>query len=127
MSLVFDPHRFIEFLSHKGEEVLYIDFSNCKTKEETITLLEASAEYYRKSPVPLLTLTNADKAKGSKEFMDLAKKLNKEIFDEKTKKGAIIGVQGLKRVLLQGYNLIAKNKLSPFDTKVEALDYLVSA
>jgi hypothetical protein len=124
MPAEFDPHRFINYLVHNQKEVLYIDFSSCETKDETIKLLKTSAEYYQKSPHALLTLTNADKAKGSKEFMDLAKVLNKEVFDEKTEKGAIIGVHGLKRVLLQGYNLIAKQKLIPFESKEEALDYL---
>ena len=62
---------------------------------------------------------------GSTEFMQRAKQLGKEIFDSRTSKSAVLGVTGIKKILLNGYNMIVKNKLEPFDTKEEALEYLV--
>jgi hypothetical protein len=114
----------IEVIEHKGKKILYVDYSPCKTKEETIALLEKAAEEFKKSTCQLLTLDNYEKQFASQEFMTRAKELS-SVFSPKRKKGAAIGVKGLKKMLLQAYNLFAKDKIIPFDTKEEALDYLV--
>ena len=59
------------------------------------------------------------------EYMDLAKKYAKELFDEKTLRNACIGVNGVRKILLSAYNLVVKNKLMPFEKKEEALEFLV--
>lgn len=89
-----------------------------------IQIMNASVPYYQASPTKLLTLSDFNNIKGSTEFMDLAKKLAKEVFDIKTEKGALLGIQGIKKILVQGYNLVAKLKMVPFDTKEQALKYL---
>ena len=124
MESPFDPLQYIQFIAHNGKQVFFVDYSQCKDKWEMIKLLEASADFYRRSTTKLLSLSDFHNIKGSSEFMDAAKRLNKEIIDEKTEKGAVLGVTGLKKVLLQGYNMIAKQKLMPFDSKEEALKYL---
>ena len=87
-------------------------------------LMKASVPYYQRSATKLLTLIDFHHIKGSTEFMDLAKRLGSEVFDQKTEKGALLGIHGIKKVLLQGYNLVAKQKIKPFDSKEEALQYL---
>jgi hypothetical protein len=124
MESSFDPLQYIQFIAHNGKEIFFVDYSQCKDKWEMIKLLEASADFYRRSNTKILSLSDFHNIKGSSEFMDAAKKLNKEVLDDWTEKGAVIGVSGLKKVLLQGYNLIASQKLIPFDTKEEALKYL---
>jgi hypothetical protein len=124
MESSFDPLQHIKFIDHNGKQIFFVDYSHCKDKWEMIKLLEASADFYRRSDTKLLSLSDFHNIKGSSEFMDTAKRLNREVLDEWTEKGAVIGVAGLKKVLLQGYNLIASQKLIPFDTKEEALKYL---
>lgn len=58
--------------------------------------------------------------------MDLAIKYGQEIVHPKLGKGAILGVSGLKRVLLDGYNQFIGGDLEPFESEEEAKDYLVS-
>ena len=58
--------------------------------------------------------------------MKKANELGKEIFDSRTEKSAALGITGIRKILLQAYNSIMKNKLVPFDDKNEALDYLVN-
>ena len=122
----FDTSPFIHQVPFEGKSIFFVDYSQCADKWQMIQLLEDSAAYYRQSPVRLLSLSDFSDVRGSSEFMNVAKRLNKEVIDDKTEKGAVLGVNGLKKVLLQGYNLIAKNKLVPFETKEEAMRYLVS-
>jgi imidazole glycerol phosphate synthase subunit HisF len=126
MDNVFNPNEHVSFIVHKGKQVLFSDYTHCKNKWDMIKMLEAAAIHFRQSQDNLLVLIDATNAKGSSEYMDALKKYQKEVFDPKTNKGAVIGVTGLKKVLLQGLNLVAKKKMTPFDSKEEALDYLTA-
>ena len=124
MSEPFDPKKFISFISHNGKSILYVDYSQCKDKWEMIQLLEATVPHYRNAIGKVLTLSDYNNVTGSQEFMNVVKQLGKELFDAKTEKGAVLGITGLKKIFLQGYNLIAKQKIMAFDTKEQALKYL---
>ncbi len=56
---------------------------------------------------------------------DKTKRLGKEVFSVYAKKRAIIGMDGLRGLILKGYNAITGNDLKPFPTLEEAKDYLV--
>jgi hypothetical protein len=123
----FDANNHVGFITHKGKQVLFSDYSHCNDKWDMIKMLEAAASHFKQSEGNLLVLIDATNAKGSSEYMDALKKYQKEIFDPNTHKGAIIGVTGLKKVLLQGLNLVANKKMTPFNSKEEALDFLVAS
>lgn len=57
--------------------------------------------------------------------MELSKKYGKEIFDSKNIKEACFGLSGLQKIMLAGYNLVVKEKIYSFNTKEEALEYLL--
>ena len=126
MSTTFNPDLYISYIPYKGKQILYVDYSHCNDKWEMIALVEASAPHYSKAPGKILTLSDFNNVTGSPEYMNRVKALGKELFDAKTEKGAVLGITGLKKVLLQGYNLISKQKIVAFDTKEEALEYLTS-
>jgi hypothetical protein len=105
---------------------MYIDYTQCKTTAEMIDLLEQVADEYRKSNDSFLTLNDFTGNFGHDDFLKRAKELGPSVFDHKTKKSAIIGITGVKKILLQAYNKFVTNKQVPFNTKQEALDYLAS-
>jgi cytochrome oxidase Cu insertion factor (SCO1/SenC/PrrC family) len=113
------------YIEHKGEKILFIDYSKCKTIDEMLKLLNDVRREYEKSNESFLVLNDFTGANPSNDFVEQAKKY-KELFDDKTAKTAVIGIVGLKRLLLNGYNVFVTKKQVPFDTKEEALDYLVS-
>lgn len=115
----------IKYINHKGKQVLYIDYSNCKTIEETLAVLELVKEEYLRTTGSILTLNNFEGAFGSSEYMKKANEYGKEIFNARTAKNAALGVTGIKKILLYGYNAVVRDKIVPFDSKEEALDYLV--
>jgi len=57
--------------------------------------------------------------------MERSKQLGAEVFKVKTEKGAVLGVTGIKKVLLNAYNMVAGEKLRAFDSEEEAKEYLV--
>jgi hypothetical protein len=115
----------VSFIEYKGVRILYVDYSSCKSSEDTIKNLEEAAKEFEKSPTKILSLDNYNNAYASDEFMKRAKELGKSIIASKREKGAIIGLTGVKVLLLKSYNLFVKDKLEPFKTKEEALEYLV--
>ena len=56
--------------------------------------------------------------------MKKASQYANEYFNKRPALNAAIGVSGLKKILLQGYNLVVKDKIVPFNTMDEALNYL---
>lgn len=113
------------FINHKGKRVLFVDYTHCKTANDMIKQLEEIKDLYQKSNFQFLALNDFTGTYGSSEFMNKAKE-HKELFDSKTLKTAVLGITGLKKVLLNGYNMFVQKKQVPFNTKEEALDYLVS-
>lgn len=100
------------------------DYSQCKTQEETIQVLELARVEYLKSSENFLVLNDFSGGVMSNDFMSKARKYGTEIFDKRTPKTASIGISGMKKVLVSTYNLIVKNKLMIFDTREEALAFL---
>jgi hypothetical protein len=114
----------ISYISHKGKKILYIDYTNCKTIPETLAVLEEVKNEFLNSTGDWLTLNDFRGGYGSSEYMKKANQYAREIFNQRPAKNAAIGVNGLKKILLQAYNSVVKDKIIPFDTKEEALDYL---
>jgi hypothetical protein len=115
----------IRWIEYEGVSILYMDYRSCKSKEETIKMLEEAADIFRTSDKDILSLDNYEGGYASGEFMDRAKQLA-DVFSAKRKKGAAVGVHGLKNMLLRTYNIFAKDKIMPFSTEEEALKYLTS-
>jgi len=88
-------------------------------------VLEMVRKEYLKMDGKVIALNDFTGVAANNEYMDLAKKYAKELFDEKTLRNACIGVNGVRKILLSAYNLVVKNKLMPFEKKEEALEFLV--
>lgn len=114
----------LSYVTHNNQEVLYIDFTQCKTKELMLQQLEEVKKEFIKLNRAVLTLNNFTGTYMSHEFLNKAKEYGRIYFDNKTKKSAILGVQGIKKILLKTYNMVISNKQVPFDTEVDALNYL---
>lgn len=104
---------------------MFCDYSGCKSVNETIEILDLARLEYLKSDEQFLVLNDFSGGVISNEFMNKAREYGKELFDKRTPKTAALGITGMKKVLITSYNLIVKNKLSIFDSKYEALDFLV--
>ncbi len=114
----------LSYITHKGKRILFIDYTQCKSTPEMLKILDDVRKEYEKPGEPFLAINDFTGTYGSSEFLNAAQK-HKELFDSKTIKTAVLGITGIKKILLNGYNAFVKKKQMPFDSKAEALEYLV--
>jgi len=115
----------VSYIYHKGKKVMYCDYSQCQTVEATLAVLNSAKLEYIKSKENFLVLNDFSNCVVSNEFMAKAREYGKELFDQRTPKTASIVISGVKKILVGTYNIVVKNKLSIFDSKEDALDFLV--
>jgi hypothetical protein len=114
----------VSYVFHKGKKIMIVDYTKCKTVQDTLDVLEKVRQEYLKTNEMIISLNDFREAYGSNEFMQKASQLGKELFDKRTHKTAAIGVVGIKKILVNAYNVFVKSKITLFDTKEEALDWL---
>lgn len=113
-----------ELITHNGKKIVFGDYSKCNTKEKMIEKLYEVETLMQKQTGPVLYLADLTKTHGSIEFMTAAKEVAKRTFNHKVEKAALLGISGIKKVLLNGFNAVSSQKFEPFDTKEMALDFL---
>ncbi len=112
-----------EWIFHKGKKILYINYNNLQKEEQLELIRKATQILLDSGSKQNLTLSDIRNITVSQEFVDLAKKMGKQS-GVVTKKAAVVGVQGIRKVLLQTVNRFSGNPRKPFDTIEEAKDWL---
>lgn len=119
----------VTWIDYKGKRILYTDCRGLLTNEELIAVLEETKLQIQNSSTRVLSLTDVRDAYLSAEFMNHIKS-NRDLIVLKTDRLALLGIRGLKKVLVDGFlhlagsEFIEKAKL--FETEDQAKEYLVS-
>ena len=113
----------IEWINYKGKRILKVDYKGLN-EQEMIKQLEYGTSLILKEPDKILYLGDFSNTVVSPAFMEKANAFGKET-DKKLLKGAIIGVSGMKSVLLNAYNMLTGSKMKALSGETEALEYLV--
>ncbi|MFK7799290.1 MAG: hypothetical protein AB8E82_17705 [Aureispira sp.] len=113
---------FVEIINYKGKQIIYWSFPDGIQQKVLISTLKMSIDFMRKNKQFKYVLSDYSNIPIGNEIMQLLKS-NAAVFDNV--KSAVLGVTGLKKFLLWGYNQVAKKQVLAFDTKEEALEYLV--
>ena len=118
----------IDQTKYKGKKIITVSYEDFQSKDLMVESAKRLADYVLSQPEKhVLIFMDLTEALGSREFMAASKAARMRVYAEKTTKSAAIGVTGIKKVLLKGYNAISKSRgVVPFDTKEQALEYLVS-
>jgi|YelNatPaOPRAMG01_1025707.scaffolds.fasta_scaffold63823_2 hypothetical protein len=112
--------------SYGGTQIFYCDYSGLKP-DEMIKFLHETCDVLRKTPNKVPLLVNFENTVGTTEYMNEVKRLGTEVIAPKTTKMALLGISGVKSVLLQGYALFTGQKnIKSFKTEKEAMEWLVS-
>ncbi len=113
-----------EWIDFKNKKILYINYSKL-SKDEMIDLITKSVRMIvdTKSNENLV-LTDIRDAFVNEEFLNVAKEQGK-ISLPLSKKSAIVGITGIKKILLRTLNSFSPNPRMPFDTLEEAKKWLV--
>ena len=113
-------------IPYKGLDVLFIDYKPCKSLEEEIESINQLAEMTKPYPPNgAYLMVDVTGKQGSKRFMAEAKRLAKEVFDDRVRTRAVIGVNNPgKKILIAVYNHLVKSKFHLVKDQQEALEYL---
>jgi hypothetical protein len=116
----------VQIIQHKGKPIIYLDFSRC-TKEEFAAVIEASKSVIRNRPLgSVLTLSDFTGFMFSFQMIDMLKDFTMEN-KPYVKAAALIGVTGLRKIPYEAVMKITRRNLPAFNTKMEAMEYLVNA
>jgi hypothetical protein len=118
----------ISKISHKGKEIILLDFSNLNNTKEVETIIEVLNNVYptlSKYPEKsVLTLTNVEglffNGEVLSKFTEVQKKIKPHL-----KKGAVVGIHGLQKVAYEMVAAVGDHTLKSFDTETAAKDWLV--
>jgi hypothetical protein len=112
------------FAEHKGKKFLYIDLSK-GTVEEGLAVIAKAKGIIRSQPEKsVLVFTDVTDARFNPEVTDALKEYvagNKPYVVA----SAVIGVTGLKQILVNAIMKFSGRKLVMFNTKEQSLDWLV--
>ncbi len=116
-----------KWIDYKGRRVLYADYRKLSSKE-FVALLEEADRMILESPGRVLYLGNIEDAAVSREVMDWLRRHGPDTAKKKVDRIAILGVTGVKKVLMDAVTTIFARvavPARPFRTEQEALDWLV--
>jgi hypothetical protein len=113
----------IDWIEYKNKEILLIDYRGLG-EEEIIETLKLVPERIRERPAPVLLLADVTDTTTTPAFMSLLKEVGVQIKPFLDKQ-AIVGISGLKRILLDAYNRFTGSAGGAFPTLDEAKEWLV--
>ena len=116
----------VSYISHKSRKILHVDFKDIKEKEKVLKNLEEMVKFYKSATEEIYLLLDVRGTFTDPEVMDKLKNYGKTVFKGKSKKRAVLGVSGIKSLLLRAYSLFTNTDVAPFDNIEEAKDYLAS-
>lgn len=111
----------VSWVQHKGKQILYVDFRGLRD-QSVVETIEEEARQIAASPNKVLVLANVEGA--SIASMEKLKQIGKEGVAPKIARSALVGVTGLKEILLRGYNTFTGSSARSFPNEAAALDWL---
>jgi len=117
------PDR-ISFITHRGKAIMQIDFSHCEPKEILLLLEEIQHTVARHERGSLLTLADMTGAHIDRE---VATRMKEVLVRDKpyVKRSAWIGTETVPKVYYDNMKSFTQREFPSFQTREEALDWLV--
>jgi len=115
------------FIEYKGKEIYFVDYTNIKTKEKFLEVIKGTNAFREETKAlgkrNILMLVDITGSYVYGETLDALKKAGK-LTKEITKKEAIVGVTGAKKIMLKITQMFTGMQLRPFDTIDQAKEWL---
>lgn len=115
----------VTFIKHNGKEILLLDFSNCKPGDVFLIIDEAKKTIRSRPENSVLTLTNVTNMR----FDDRVSQQMKEFTVHNrpyVRAAAVIGVEGVKKIIMDAVMLFSKRKFHSFDNIESAKNWLAA-
>ena len=114
-----------KWIEYKGVEILLNDYSNLTGENFIETLNTLTEHFIAQEKKDILLLLDVRNSYSNKEIIEALNKSSKRI-KPFVKKSAVIGVTGVKKILLNVINKVSSLGANPFTSEEEAKDWLVS-
>ncbi len=111
----------------KGREILEVDFSNCKDAKMIDVLMDARKLLINGKKKQLVLALFNEKNFLTPKFMEHFRSDQREEAIAVIERQAIVGFNEVKRQIINGYNIIYNRNMQMFDTKEEAIDFLLNS
>ena len=120
-----DVKKRLRFLKHKGQEIFLIDLSHCQGKDMLLLLDQVRADVARHEPGTVLTLADFSGAIVDKE---VATKIKEVLTLDRpyVKKSAWVGTESVPHVFFEHFKSFSRRDFPTFETREEAMDWLVA-
>ncbi len=114
----------ISFVKHNGKDILVVDISGIREVEESIAILQSATRLVKtQASGSLLMLTNVSGTHYDRTGADAIKTYSRENTPF-VKASAVVGVSGIKRLVLNTIVKITGRKIMPFDDVEAAKNWL---
>ncbi len=113
-------------ITHKGREILYFDQRGLSGKELLENIKNCDQFIKNYNGAEALTLANFMDTYADEEVMNYLKSEESLEINKKVKKAAVVGITGIKKILLNAYNTFTGGKYKAFDSEEDAEEYLIS-
>ena len=119
-----DVNKRLRFIKHKGQAIFLLDFSHCHGKDMMLLLDQVRADVARHAPGSVLTLADFSGAKIDKA---VATKIKEVLVLDRpyVKKSAWVGTDSLPHVFYENFKNFSQRDFPTFETRDEAMDWLV--
>jgi len=119
-----DVDKRLRFIKHKGQAIFLIDFSHCQGKDMLVLLDQVRADVAKHAPRSVLTLADFSGAKIDKA---VATKIKEVLVLDRpyVKKSAWVGTDSLPHVFYENFKNFSQRDFPAFETREEAMDWLV--
>jgi hypothetical protein len=119
-----DSHERLQFIRHKEHVIYFIDFSHCKEKEMLMLLDMIRADIARHEKGSLLTLADFTGAEIDKAVATRIKEVL-TLDRPYVRRSAFFGTESLPPVFYEHFKNFSQRELPAFQTREEAMDWLV--
>lgn len=115
----------VRFIEHAGRRVLFINYAHCD-----VAMLKAVAEeghrvITREAPDSVLTLNDVTGTTFDKESVAVLQAMVAANAPY-VRRAAVVGISGLQRLIYEGVQAFSRRRIPHFETRQEALGWLVA-
>jgi hypothetical protein len=115
----------LRFVKHKGQAIFLIDFTHCMAKEILVLLEQVKAMVSRHAPNSMLVLTDFTGAEVDKKTLTRMKEVA-ALDRPYVKRSAAVGADSMPHVFLENVKSFSHREIPTFNTREEAMDWLVA-
>lgn len=116
----------LQFITYKGQEILYFDYRGLRGKDVAEQLQANTRAMLQLPRNDLLTLSDFRNTYGDAETVAYLKGDEIKAVSKKSRRKAILGITGIKKMFLNIYNTVTGAGARAFDDEEAAKEYLIA-